>query len=59
MASCRVFDVRRDDGEHPVSGRRSPFFVLEAPDWINVMAVTEDERFVLVRRLPWREIVGE
>ena len=52
VASCRVFDVRRDDSSHPVTGAEAGFFVLEAPDWINVMAVTDDDLFVLVRQ--WR-----
>jgi 8-oxo-dGTP pyrophosphatase MutT (NUDIX family) len=50
IAECRVFDVRREECEHPESGRRAGFFVLSAPDWINVMAVTRDERFVLVKQ---------
>ena len=50
VADCRVFDVRREDCEHPESGRQAGFFVLSAPDWINVMAVTADEEFVLVKQ---------
>lgn len=50
VADCRVFDVRREDCEHPENGREAGFFVLSAPDWINVMAVTPDEEFVLVRQ---------
>jgi 8-oxo-dGTP pyrophosphatase MutT (NUDIX family) len=36
--------------EHPIDGRRNEFYVVEAPDWINVVAVTEANEFVLVRQ---------
>jgi ADP-ribose pyrophosphatase len=50
VASCRVFEVRRLASEQESTGRRADFFVLDAADWINVMAVTEDGRMVLVRQ---------
>jgi len=36
--------------EHPRTGRRLRRLVLETPDWVNVVARTEDGRFVLVRQ---------
>jgi 8-oxo-dGTP pyrophosphatase MutT (NUDIX family) len=50
IADCRVFSLRREDCAHPETGAEAGFYVLSAPDWINVMAVTPDERFVLVRQ---------
>jgi ADP-ribose pyrophosphatase len=47
---CRVFDLDRvrfapPDGREPRS-----FFVVEAPDWVNVVALTPDRRVVFVRQ---------
>lgn len=42
--------VRRDCVELP-DGRRNPeFYVLEYPDWVNVIAIDEDGNFVLERQ---------
>ncbi|MGM9737114.1 MAG: NUDIX hydrolase [Candidatus Cryptobacteroides sp.] len=44
------FTVRRDCVQLP-DGRENPeFYVLEYPDWVNVIAVTEDGRFVMERQ---------
>ena len=42
--------VRRDCVELP-DGRQNPeFYVLEYPDWVNVIAITEDGQFVMERQ---------
>ena len=42
--------VRRDQVELP-DGRVNPeFYVLEYPDWVNVIAITEDGKFVMERQ---------
>lgn len=42
--------VRRDCVELP-DGRQNPeFYVLEYPDWVNVIALTEDGQFVMERQ---------
>ncbi len=42
--------VRRDCVELP-DGRQNPeFYVLEYPDWVNVIAITEDGKFVMERQ---------
>lgn len=50
LQDCRVFDVDRvsfapPDGEEP-----RDFFVVESPDWINIIPLTDDRRVVLVRQ---------
>jgi len=50
VADCRVFQVRREDCRHPGTGREAGFFILGAPDWINVVAVTPQDELVLVRQ---------
>jgi ADP-ribose pyrophosphatase len=55
IADCRVFKVRED---FSVNGdKRSSFFVLENPDWVNVVAVTKDGRVVLIEQ--YRHGAGE
>lgn len=49
-ADCRVFTVSRRVARHPVRGRDREFFVLNTPDWVIVVAVTDDDRLVLVRQ---------
>jgi ADP-ribose diphosphatase len=50
VSPCRIFDLRQDECVHPTDGRTGSFFILEVPDWVNVMAVTPDEEFVIVRQ---------
>ena len=36
--------------EHPVRNVQRDFVVIDPPDWVNVIAITPDERMVLVRQ---------
>jgi len=49
-ATTRIFDVVRAIYQHP--GREQPqdFFVINAPDWVNVVALTPERHLVLVRQ---------
>jgi len=47
-----VFRLRRDRASHPVSGHSGNYFVLECPDWVNMVALTDDQQIILVRQ--WR-----
>ena len=42
--------ARRDKLLMPTGAVNSEFYVLEYPDWVNIIAITEDERFVMVRQ---------
>jgi 8-oxo-dGTP pyrophosphatase MutT (NUDIX family) len=57
VADCRVFKVRRDHSADPRDGRTHDFYVIEAPDWINVIPLTEDGRVVLIEQ--YRHGAGE
>jgi 8-oxo-dGTP pyrophosphatase MutT (NUDIX family) len=50
VADCRVFKVRRDYSADPRGGREHDFYVIEAPDWINVIPLTKDNEVVLVEQ---------
>ncbi len=49
--------VRRDTCETPSGVLVPEYYVLEYPDWVNAMAVTEDGKVLLVRQ--YRQAVGK
>lgn len=57
VADCRVFKVRRDLSADPRDGRVHDFYVIEAPDWINVIPLTDDGLVVLIEQ--YRHGTGE
>ncbi len=50
MAATRVLDVLERRYHHPRRDLEREFVVLRAPDWVNVLALTDDGRLVLVRQ---------
>lgn len=42
--------LRRDVCETPAGVLVNPYYVLEYPDWVCVMAVTEDDKVILIRQ---------
>ncbi len=50
IADCRVFKVREDFCERESDKIQHSFFVLENPDWVNVIAVTKDRKVVLIEQ---------
>ena len=46
----RVFTTRFVDGVHPHTGAVKRFSLIDAPDWVNVLALTRDDRVVLLRQ---------
>jgi ADP-ribose pyrophosphatase len=57
VADCRVFKVRRDLSLDPRDARAHDFYVIEAPDWINVVPLTDDGRVILIEQ--YRHGTGE
>jgi ADP-ribose pyrophosphatase len=50
VARTRIFSVESVDFQHPKRAKPQDFFVINAPDWVNVLALTPDGRLVLVRQ---------
>lgn len=50
IAHTRIFDVQSVDFQHPARLKSQDFFVINAPDWVNVVALTPDRQLVLVRQ---------
>ncbi len=49
-ATTRIFDVTRAVYQHPDRAKEQDFFVINAPDWVNVIALTPEQQLVLVRQ---------
>jgi 8-oxo-dGTP pyrophosphatase MutT (NUDIX family) len=50
LATTRIFDVTKAFYRHPNRDREQDFFVINAPGWVNVIALTPDHQLVLVRQ---------
>ncbi len=50
ILETRVFAIEKRAQTSPESGRSTDFFVLDAPDWVNVVAVTPEEKIVLIHQ---------
>lgn len=46
----RVFTTRFIDAENPRDGSTKRFSLIDAVDWVNVIAVTSDDQVVLIRQ---------
>jgi 8-oxo-dGTP pyrophosphatase MutT (NUDIX family) len=47
---CRVFDLVRATYEPGAGEASRDFYVLHAPDWVNVIPITDDGRVLMVRQ---------
>lgn len=50
VADCRIFQLRRVERRHPLRGISASFSYLATSDWVNVVAITDDRRIVLIRQ---------
>jgi len=50
LQSCKIFDLDEVRFEPPEGGEARPFYVLEVPDWINVIAITDEGKLPLVKQ---------
>src|SRR5882757_9310835 len=50
VADCRVFKVREDISICSDDGREHSFFVIESPEWVNIIALTAKEEVVLIEQ---------
>lgn len=52
LLDCRIFTVRRDVSVNPRTGQPHEMFILEQPNWVNVIPLTADEQVIMVEQ--WR-----
>lgn len=50
IANCRVFKVREDFCERESDKKESSFFVVENPDWVNIIGLTKKNQIVLIEQ---------
>ena len=50
VANYRIFKMRRDVRRSPRTGKEHSFFVLESPDWVNVIALTPENQVVMIHQ---------
>lgn len=50
LGTYPIFELSRSRQRSPLSGREHQFLRLECPDWVNIIAVTDDGRMVLVEQ---------
>lgn len=46
----KVFEVRKSRRRSPRTGADIGFFLIDTPDWVNVVAITDADELVLVRQ---------
>jgi 8-oxo-dGTP pyrophosphatase MutT (NUDIX family) len=49
-ANCRIFEVRERRFKRRSDGVEGDFYVLDTNDWVNVLAITPEQKIVLVRQ---------
>jgi ADP-ribose diphosphatase len=52
LVDCRIFTVRKDVSVNPRTGQAHEMFILEQPNWVNVIPLTADEQVIMVEQ--WR-----
>jgi 8-oxo-dGTP pyrophosphatase MutT (NUDIX family) len=52
VVDCRIFKVRKDVTVNPRTGATHEMYVLEQPNWVNVIPLTSDEQVVMIEQ--WR-----
>ena len=52
LVDCRIFKVRKDVSVNPRTSQAHEMFVLEQPNWVNVIPLTADEQVIMVEQ--WR-----
>ena len=50
IADCRVFKVREDFCRRETDDAEHNFFVIESPDWVNVVALTKKKAVILIEQ---------
>ncbi|MBM4331120.1 MAG: NUDIX hydrolase [Deltaproteobacteria bacterium] len=50
LQSCRVFSLKMEGYRSPRTGREHDFYLIDAPDWVNVIPLTADHKVILVKQ---------
>ncbi len=50
LNSYRVFSTRMDIGKSPITGKEHDFYIIEAPTWVNVVAIDSYGKILLIKQ---------
>lgn len=50
LGDFRIFRIRQDTSRSPRTGQLHRFFVLESPDWVNVIPLTPEGNVIMIRQ---------
>lgn len=50
LGDFRIFKLRSDICVHPQTGKEHDFYVLDSVNWVNVIAVTPDQKLVMIHQ---------
>ena len=50
IADCRVFRVRQDLCVRESDGESADFFVIDMPDWVNIIGLTKSNEVILIEQ---------
>src|SRR5678816_1449475 len=50
VGDFRIFTIRSDLKVSPRTGKEHDFYVIEAVNWVNVIALTTDEKLVMIEQ---------
>jgi ADP-ribose pyrophosphatase len=50
LQSCRVFAMREELYRSPRTGQEHVFYLIDSPDWVNVIPLTADGKVILVKQ---------
>ena len=50
LADYRIFTIRSDHRTSPRTGQSHDFYVIDCPNWVNVVAITKDRHLVMVEQ---------
>ena len=48
--SFRIFNLRTDRARSPRTGEEYDFYVIESPEWVNVIPITKEKEVILIRQ---------
>ena len=48
--SYRIFSLRIDTAQAPHTGKEHDFYIIDSPDWINIIPLTDNGHVVMVKQ---------
>ena len=50
IGDFRIFNMREVVAESPRTGKHHPFILLDGADWINIIALTKEQSYIMVKQ---------